>query len=57
MELFAIGVVIILFMAVLKQFGILEPMSSFEGKGPPEAPQMANRYLRFATVFYSMAVL
>lgn len=44
MELFAIGVVIILFMAVLKQFGILEPMSSFEGKGPPEAPQMANRY-------------
>lgn len=38
MELFAIGVVIILFMAVLKQFGILEPMSSFEGKGPPEAP-------------------
>ncbi|CAG09619.1 unnamed protein product, partial [Tetraodon nigroviridis] len=30
MELFAIGVVIILFMAVLKQFGILEPMSSFE---------------------------
>lgn len=37
MELFAIGVVIILFMAVLKQFGILEPMSSFEGKGPPEA--------------------
>lgn len=38
MELFAIGVVIILFMAVLKQFGILEPMSSFEGKGPTEAP-------------------
>lgn len=38
MELFAIGVVIILFMAVLKQFGILEPMSSFEGKGPREAP-------------------
>ncbi|TWW60650.1 hypothetical protein D4764_05G0007400 [Takifugu flavidus] len=38
MELFAIGVVIILFMAVLKQFGILEPMSSFEGKGPSEAP-------------------
>lgn len=38
MELFAIGVVIILFMAVLKQFGILEPMSSLEGKGPPEAP-------------------
>lgn len=31
MELFAIGVVIILFMAVLKQFGILEPISSFEG--------------------------
>lgn len=31
MELFAIGVVIILFMAVLKQFGILEPMS-LEGK-------------------------
>uniref|UniRef100_A0A8C6TF58 Potassium voltage-gated channel interacting protein 3 n=1 Tax=Neogobius melanostomus TaxID=47308 RepID=A0A8C6TF58_9GOBI len=30
MELCAIGVVIILFMAVLKQFGILEPMSSFE---------------------------
>ncbi|KTF95705.1 hypothetical protein cypCar_00007370 [Cyprinus carpio] len=27
MELFAIGVVIILFVAVLKQFGILEPMS------------------------------
>lgn len=41
MELFAIGVVIILFMAVLKQFGILEPMSSFEGKGPPEAPLLA----------------
>lgn len=38
MELFAIGVVIILFMAVLKQFGILEPMSSFEGKGPSQAP-------------------
>lgn len=37
MELFAIGVVIILFMAVLKQFGILEPMSSFEGNGPPAA--------------------
>ncbi|KAF7665060.1 hypothetical protein LDENG_00155930 [Lucifuga dentata] len=35
MELFAIGVVIILFMAVLKQFGILEPMSTFEGKGSP----------------------
>lgn len=35
MELFAIGVVIILFMAVLKQFGILEPISSFEGKGQP----------------------
>lgn len=32
MELFAIGVVVILFMAVLKQFGILEPISSFEGK-------------------------
>ncbi|KAG5840515.1 hypothetical protein ANANG_G00189620 [Anguilla anguilla] len=32
MELFAIGVVIILFVAVLKQFGILEPMS-FDGKG------------------------
>ncbi|KAJ8286178.1 hypothetical protein GJAV_G00035410 [Gymnothorax javanicus] len=32
MELFAIGVVIILFVAVLKQFGILEPMS-LEGKG------------------------
>lgn len=31
MELFAIGVVIILFVAVLKQFGILEPMS-LEGK-------------------------
>uniref|UniRef100_A0A3B3R7E3 Potassium voltage-gated channel interacting protein 3 n=1 Tax=Paramormyrops kingsleyae TaxID=1676925 RepID=A0A3B3R7E3_9TELE len=27
MELFAIGVVVILFVAVLKQFGILEPMS------------------------------
>ncbi|KAG9335490.1 hypothetical protein JZ751_004620 [Albula glossodonta] len=27
MELFAVGVVIILFVAVLKQFGILEPMS------------------------------
>lgn len=38
MELFAIGVVIILFVAVLKQFGILEPMSSFEGKGLSEAP-------------------
>lgn len=38
MELFAIGVVIILFMAVLKQFGILEPMSSFEGKGLCGAP-------------------
>lgn len=36
MELFAIGVVIILFMAVLKQFGILEPISSFEGNSPPE---------------------
>lgn len=33
MELLAIGVVVILFMAVLKQFGILEPISSFEGKG------------------------
>uniref|UniRef100_A0AAV2MNA3 EF-hand domain-containing protein n=1 Tax=Knipowitschia caucasica TaxID=637954 RepID=A0AAV2MNA3_KNICA len=33
MELCAIGVVIILFMAVLKQFGILEPMSSFEAHG------------------------
>ena len=55
MELFAIGVVIILFMAVLKQFGILEPMSTFEGKGPPEAPLLANRYLQFgATVIYSM---
>lgn len=31
MELFAIGVVIILFVAVLKQFGIMEPMS-LEGK-------------------------
>lgn len=31
MELFAIAVVIILFVAVLKQFGILEPMS-LEGK-------------------------
>lgn len=31
MELFAIGVVIVLFVAVLKQFGILEPMS-LEGK-------------------------
>ncbi|MFT7808320.1 calsenilin-like [Arapaima gigas] len=31
MELFAMGVVIILFVAVLKQFGILEPMS-LEGK-------------------------
>lgn len=31
MELFAIGVVVILFMAVLKQFGILEPIS-LEGK-------------------------
>uniref|UniRef100_A0A3P9K684 Potassium voltage-gated channel interacting protein 3 n=1 Tax=Oryzias latipes TaxID=8090 RepID=A0A3P9K684_ORYLA len=30
MELLAIGVVVILFMAVLKQFGILEPISSFE---------------------------
>lgn len=58
MELFAIGVVIILFMAVLKQFGILEPMSSFEGKGPPEAPLLANRYLRFgAAVIYGMAEL
>lgn len=43
MELFAIGVVIILFMAVLKQFGILEPMSSFEGKGPPEAPGLGGK--------------
>lgn len=42
MELFAIGVVIIIFMAVLKQFGILEPMSSFEGNGPPEAHQMVD---------------
>lgn len=31
MELFAIAVVVILFVAVLKQFGILEPMS-LEGK-------------------------
>lgn len=38
MELFAIGVVMIMFVAVLKGFGILEPMSSFEGKGPDEAP-------------------
>ncbi|XP_029619135.1 calsenilin isoform X4 [Salmo trutta] len=30
MELFAIGVVMIMFVAVLKGFGILEPMSSFE---------------------------
>ncbi|KAJ8396927.1 hypothetical protein AAFF_G00012500 [Aldrovandia affinis] len=39
MELFAIGVVIILFMAVLKQFGILEPMS-FDGecREAPVAP-------------------
>lgn len=32
MELFAIGVVIILFVAVLKQFGILEPMSLEDGE-------------------------
>lgn len=50
MELFAIGVVIILFMAVLKQFGILEPMSSFEGKGRPEVPQLANRFLQLLSV-------
>ncbi len=31
MELLAIGVVIILFVAVLKQFGIMEPMS-LDGK-------------------------
>ncbi|KAJ8005766.1 hypothetical protein DPEC_G00121300 [Dallia pectoralis] len=31
MELFAMGVVFIMFVAVLKGFGILEPMSSFEG--------------------------
>ena len=47
MELFAIGVVIILFMAVLKQFGILEPMSSFEGKGQPGPLLLINRYLQF----------
>ena len=33
MDVCAIGVVIILFLTVLKQFGILEPISSFEGKG------------------------
>lgn len=32
MELFAIGVVIVLFVAVLKQFGILEPMSLEDGE-------------------------
>lgn len=57
MELFAIGVVIILFMAVLKQFGILEPMSSFEGKGPPGAPLLADRYRRFRASFnYGMTL-
>ncbi|MBN3317505.1 CSEN protein, partial [Atractosteus spatula] len=35
MELFAVGVVIILFVAVLKQFGILEPMS-MEGRVAPQ---------------------
>lgn len=52
MELFAIGVVIILFMAVLKQFGILEPMSTLEGKGPSgptadtteQSPSTQGRY-------------
>lgn len=34
MELCAVAVVIMLFIAVLKQFGILEPMS-MEGNTPP----------------------
>lgn len=44
MELFAIGVVIILFMAVLKQFGILEPISSFEGNRPPRGGDRSVLY-------------
>lgn len=42
MELFAIGVVMIMFVAVLKGFGILEPMSSFEGKSPEGIPAEAR---------------
>lgn len=42
MELFAIGVVMIMFVAVLKGFGILEPMSSFEGKSPEGIPAEAE---------------
>ena len=37
MELCAMAVVVLLFIAVLKQFGILEPMS-MEGNAWPSAP-------------------
>lgn len=37
MELCAMAVVVLLFIAVLKQFGILEPMS-MEGNAWPPAP-------------------
>lgn len=57
MELFAIGVVIILFMAVLKQFGILEPISSIEGKGPPEAPQLNSRYLMVILFIFNILMM
>ncbi|CAB1446285.1 unnamed protein product [Pleuronectes platessa] len=53
MELFAIGVVIILFMAVLKQFGILEPMSSFEVL-PIEPPSLLLLLLLFHPVLQGL---
>lgn len=43
MELFAIAVVIILFVAVLKQFGILEPMS-LEGKEQERSRGRTSRW-------------
>ncbi|KAJ8263545.1 hypothetical protein COCON_G00160020 [Conger conger] len=46
MELFAIGVVIILFVAVLKQFGILEPMSLEGGRSPLDAETNARKRRR-----------
>lgn len=39
MELCAMAVVVLLFIAVLKQFGILEPMS-MEGNAWPPAPPL-----------------
>lgn len=41
MELCAMAVVVLLFIAVLKQFGILEPMS-MEGKAWPPAPPLPS---------------